>query len=37
MKKNTLSPIYNENMVFDIPAENIDDVILIVKVIDYDR
>ncbi|XP_008545774.1 synaptotagmin-10 isoform X1 [Microplitis demolitor] len=37
VKKNTLFPVYNESLVFDVPAENIDDVILIVKVIDYDR
>ncbi|XP_065159191.1 synaptotagmin-6-like isoform X2 [Atheta coriaria] len=35
--KNTLHPIYNEAMVFDVPSENIEDVCLIVKVIDYDR
>lgn len=37
MKKNTLYPIYNEALVFDVPADNIEDVSLIVKVIDYDR
>ncbi|XP_017878639.1 synaptotagmin-10-like isoform X2 [Ceratina calcarata] len=37
VKKNTLFPIYNEILGFDVPAENIEDVSLIVKVIDYDR
>ncbi|XP_049878717.1 synaptotagmin-10-like isoform X2 [Pectinophora gossypiella] len=37
VKKNTLSPIYNEALVFDLPAENVYDVTLLVKVIDYDR
>ncbi|XP_022914567.1 synaptotagmin-10-like [Onthophagus taurus] len=35
--KNTLSPVYNEAMVFDVPAENIEDVSIIIKVFDYDR
>lgn len=37
VKKNTLFPVYNEALVFDVPADNIEDVSLIVKVIDYDR
>ncbi|XP_034937732.1 synaptotagmin-10-like isoform X2 [Chelonus insularis] len=37
VKKNTLFPIYNESLVFDVPSDNIEDVSLIVKVIDYDR
>ncbi|XP_017774749.1 PREDICTED: synaptotagmin-10-like isoform X2 [Nicrophorus vespilloides] len=37
VKRNTLCPVYNEALVFDVPAENIEDVCLIVKVIDYDR
>ncbi|KAH9637514.1 hypothetical protein HF086_010925, partial [Spodoptera exigua] len=37
VKKNTLSPVYNEALVFDLPAENVYDVTLLVKVIDYDR
>ncbi len=37
VKKSTLNPVYNEALVFDVPAENIEDVNLIVKVIDYDR
>lgn len=37
VKKNTLSPVYNEALVFDLPAENVFDVTLLVKVIDYDR
>ncbi|XP_048869665.1 synaptotagmin-C-like [Brienomyrus brachyistius] len=35
-KKNTLNPIYNEALVFDIPNENIDNVSLIIAVMDYD-
>ncbi|XP_076370305.1 synaptotagmin-10-like [Tachypleus tridentatus] len=37
VKKSTLNPIYNEALVFDVPAENIEDVNLVIKVIDYDR
>lgn len=37
VKKGCLCPVYNEALVFDVPSENIDDVSLIVKVIDYDR
>lgn len=37
VKKNTLCPVYNEALVFDVPAENVEDVSLLVKVIDYDR
>ncbi|CAK9804677.1 SYT9 [Anthophora plagiata] len=37
VRKKTLFPVYNEILVFDVPAENIEDVSLIVKVIDYDR
>ncbi|XP_076665202.1 synaptotagmin-6 [Andrena cerasifolii] len=37
VKKNTLFPVYNEVLVFDVPASNIEDVSLIIKVIDYDR
>ncbi|XP_068623200.1 synaptotagmin-10-like [Battus philenor] len=36
VKKNTLSPVYNEALVFDLPYENVFDVTLLVKVIDYD-
>ncbi|KPJ02074.1 Synaptotagmin-10 [Papilio xuthus] len=36
VKKNTLSPVYNEALVFDLPYENVYDVTLLVKVIDYD-
>ena len=35
--KNTLHPIFNESMLFDIPQEQIEHVDMIVKVIDYDR
>ncbi|CAG9130325.1 unnamed protein product [Plutella xylostella] len=37
VKKNTLNPVYNEALVFDLPQENVHDVTLLVKVIDYDR
>ncbi|XP_013792406.1 synaptotagmin-10-like [Limulus polyphemus] len=37
VKKESLNPVYNEALVFDVPAENIDDVSLLVKVLDYDR
>lgn len=37
VKKNTLNPVFNEALVFDVPQENVDDVYLVVKVIDYDR
>ncbi|XP_053976419.1 synaptotagmin-10-like [Hylaeus volcanicus] len=37
VKKNTLFPVYNEGLVFHVPEDNIKDVSLIVKVIDYDR
>ena len=32
-----LNPVYCEAMVFDIPQENVEDVYLEIKVIDYDR
>lgn len=37
VKRSCLSPVYNEALTFDVPASNIDNVSLIVKVIDYDR
>ncbi|KAK2141666.1 hypothetical protein LSH36_1059g02056 [Paralvinella palmiformis] len=37
VKKATLNPVYNEAIVFDVPRENIEEVSLIIKVIDYDR
>ena len=37
VKKVTLNPVYNEAMVFDVPRENVDDIYMIIKVIDYDR
>ncbi|KAG8257224.1 Synaptotagmin-9 [Homalodisca vitripennis] len=37
VKRSTLSPVYNEALTFDVPASNIDNVSLIIKVIDYDR
>lgn len=35
--RNTLFPVYNEAMVFDVPQENVEDVALLIQVIDYDR
>lgn len=37
MKKSSLNPFYNEALLFDVPASNVNDVSLIIKVIDYDR
>lgn len=36
-KRNTLNPVYNEAIVFDIPPENIDQISLLIAVMDYDR
>lgn len=36
IKKNTLNPVYNEALVFDIPNENMDQVNVIIAVMDYD-
>ncbi|NXU33838.1 SYT9 protein, partial [Drymodes brunneopygia] len=36
-KKNTLNPVYNEAIIFDIPPENMDQVSLSIAVMDYDR
>ncbi|RLW01788.1 hypothetical protein DV515_00007792 [Chloebia gouldiae] len=36
-KKNTLNPVYNEAIIFDIPPENVDQVSLSIAVMDYDR
>ncbi|XP_036616597.1 synaptotagmin-10 [Trichosurus vulpecula] len=36
-KKNTLNPVYNEAIIFDIPPENVDQVSLLIAVMDYDR
>lgn len=37
VKKKTLCPVYNEALVFDVPADNVEEVSLVVKVLDYDR
>ncbi|XP_050309030.1 synaptotagmin-10-like [Anthonomus grandis grandis] len=37
VRHNTLFPVFNEALVFDVPTENINEVSLLVKVIDYDR
>ncbi|OCT88010.1 hypothetical protein XELAEV_18016639mg [Xenopus laevis] len=36
-KRNTLNPVYNEAIIFDIPPENVDQVSLSITVMDYDR
>uniref|UniRef100_UPI00398F291F synaptotagmin-10 isoform X2 n=1 Tax=Pristiophorus japonicus TaxID=55135 RepID=UPI00398F291F len=36
-KKNTLNPVYNEAIIFDIPPENMEQVSLSITVMDYDR
>ncbi|XP_026971298.1 synaptotagmin-9 isoform X2 [Sagmatias obliquidens] len=36
-KRNTLNPVYNEAIVFDVPPENIDQIYLSIAVMDYDR
>ncbi|XP_019620801.1 PREDICTED: synaptotagmin-6-like [Branchiostoma belcheri] len=37
VKKNTLNPVWNEAIVFDVPPENMDQVSLHVSVVDFDR
>lgn len=37
IKRSTLNPIFNESLVFDIPNENIQEVTMLIKVMDYDR
>ncbi|KAL7882625.1 hypothetical protein SRHO_G00002830 [Serrasalmus rhombeus] len=36
-KRNTLNPVYNEAIIFDIPPENVEQVSLSIMVMDYDR
>uniref|UniRef100_A0A1A8PCE2 Synaptotagmin IXb n=1 Tax=Nothobranchius rachovii TaxID=451742 RepID=A0A1A8PCE2_9TELE len=36
-KRNTLNPVYNEAIVFDVPPENIDQISLLIAAMDYDR
>ncbi|XP_030070460.1 synaptotagmin-10 [Microcaecilia unicolor] len=36
-KRNTLNPVYNEAIIFDIPPENMEEVSLSIAVMDYDR
>ncbi|XP_026867794.2 synaptotagmin-6 [Electrophorus electricus] len=36
IKKNTLNPVYNEAIIFDIPPESMDQVSLHISVMDYD-
>lgn len=35
--RNTLHPVFNESMSFDVPQEQIEHLSIVVKVIDYDR
>ena len=35
--KNNLNPVYNESMLFDLLQEQVDEVDIVIKVIDYDR
>ncbi|XP_005109990.3 synaptotagmin-9 [Aplysia californica] len=37
VQRNTLNPVFNEALVFDVPQESVEDVHLLVKVVDYDR
>ncbi|XP_078000610.1 synaptotagmin-6-like [Glandiceps talaboti] len=37
VKKNTLNPVYNEAIVFDVPPEHMDMITLLIAVVDYDR
>jgi len=37
VKKNTLSPYYNESFSFEVPEENLKKVSVIVTVVDYDK
>ena len=37
IKKCTLNPYYNESFTFEIPFEQIQKVVLVVTVVDYDR
>uniref|UniRef100_A0A3B3VFB9 Synaptotagmin 9 n=1 Tax=Poecilia latipinna TaxID=48699 RepID=A0A3B3VFB9_9TELE len=36
-KRNTLNPVYNEAIVFDVIPENIEQISLLIAVMDYDR
>uniref|UniRef100_A0A3P8WBZ5 Synaptotagmin 9 n=1 Tax=Cynoglossus semilaevis TaxID=244447 RepID=A0A3P8WBZ5_CYNSE len=36
-KRNTLNPVYNEAIVFDVPPESIEQISLLIAVMDYDR
>jgi hypothetical protein len=35
--KNTLNPVYNESITFDVTQDQVENMDMIVKVIDYDR
>ncbi|CAL1527192.1 unnamed protein product [Lymnaea stagnalis] len=37
VQRNTLSPVFNEALVFDVPQESVEDVYLVIKLVDYDR
>lgn len=36
VKKNTLNPIYNEALVFDVTPETMDSVCFVIAVVDHD-
>lgn len=36
VKKNTLNPVYNEAMVFDVAPDSMENICLIIAVVDYD-
>ena len=36
VKKNTLNPVYNEAMVFDVVPESMNEISLVIAVVDYD-
>lgn len=37
VKKRTLNPVYNESFVFEVPADNLDNVSLELLLLDWDR
>ncbi|ODM95585.1 Synaptotagmin-9 [Orchesella cincta] len=37
VRKSCLCPVWNESIVFDIPSENVQDVQIVFKLVDYDR
>ena len=37
MRKRTLNPVFNESHIFDVPNADLQQVVLLVTVLDYDR